>query len=560
MRLLSFSVVNYRSITNARKIQTNNMTVLVGKNNEGKSNILHALILAMDIMKNHFLAPHSLRYSAYYQRSHRYDWERDYPLSLQERYPNGSSSIELDFALDGDDIATIRCLTSIRLSGHIPVRILINRNSVKIDIPKKGSPAFSDNEKKKKLIEYVCSRIDFYFIPAIRTESEALRVVESLIDKQLSTLEKNSDYIAAKSAIEKLQQGVLDKISKQLISPLREFLPSVKGVQINLKESSYRGLAHHRADIMIDDGTPTLLQQKGDGIKSLTALAMLNIPISHDRMSVIAIEEPESHLHPGGARQLYETINALSANHQVVLTTHSPLFVNRSNLGENIIVDSGKATPVKRIKEIRDVLGIQVSDNLINAENILIVEGETDKIVLGKLLPQMSESIKKAIHDGILIIDEICGAGNLSYKLSFYINLQCKCHVLLDNDNEGRRAFQIAESKGFLNIRNTTYTICNGFPDAEIEDCFEKAAYENAVFSEFGVDLNVPEFRGNKKWSDRVSACFKSQGKQWNNEIEKRVKLCVAEAIPLNPAEALSQYKRSSIDALVKALESMLSR
>lgn len=35
MKLSDFSVVNYRSITTARKIKTNNMTVLVGKNNEG---------------------------------------------------------------------------------------------------------------------------------------------------------------------------------------------------------------------------------------------------------------------------------------------------------------------------------------------------------------------------------------------------------------------------------------------------------------------------------------------------------------------------------------------
>lgn len=31
MRLADFSVNNYRSITTARKIKTNNMTVLVGK-------------------------------------------------------------------------------------------------------------------------------------------------------------------------------------------------------------------------------------------------------------------------------------------------------------------------------------------------------------------------------------------------------------------------------------------------------------------------------------------------------------------------------------------------
>lgn len=560
MRLSSFSVVNYRSITNARKIQTNNMTVLVGKNNEGKSNILRALTLAMDIMKMYSSDPRSLRLSANYLKNRtRYVWERDYPLSLQERNPNGFSSIELDFELNTGDISAIRGLTGIRLSGHIPVRVSINHSSVKIDIPKRGTPAFSNVENKLKIIEYVCSKIDFNFIPAVRTEHDALRVVELLIEKQLLTLELNPEYIEATHTMERLQQDVLNGISAQLVGPLQEFLPSVRDVQIHLQKDQRRSSLRHSANVIIDDGTPTPLQQKGDGIKSLTALAMLNIPTSRDRVSVIAIEEPESHLHPESARQLYETINALSVNHQVVLTTHSPLFVNRSNLKENIIVDSGKATPVKKIKDIRDVLGTKVSDNLINAEHVLVVEGEDDKIALEKLLPQMSESIKKAIQNGTLIIDDMSGTGNLPYKLSFYRNLQCKYHVLLDNDDAGRRAGQDAETQGLLNTRNTTYTMCNGSPNAEFEDCLEKATYVEAVLSEFGVDLNVAEFRGNKKWSDRVAECFKSQGKQWNDTMEKRVKFCVAEALPSDPAVALNQHKRSSIDALVIALYSLIA-
>lgn len=136
---------------------------------------------------------------------------------------------------------------------------------------------------------------------------------------------------------------------------------------------------------------------------------MLNIVDKTDSVSVIAIEEPESHLHPESSRQLYETIQTLSLNHQVVLTTHSPLFVNRKNLNENIIVNSGKATPVKRVKEIRDVLGIKVSDNLTNAENVLIVEGEDDKITLEKILPNMSDIIKnlyKMAHCLLIILEE----------------------------------------------------------------------------------------------------------------------------------------------------------
>lgn len=560
MKLSSFSVINYRSITNARKIKTNSMTVLVGKNNEGKSNILRALTLAMDIMKMYSSAPRSLRLSTNYMVSrNRYIWERDYPLSLQGQSPNGFSSIELDFELNGSDISTIRSLTGIRLSGHVPVRISINHSTTKIDIPKRGTAAFSDTENKLKIIEYVCSKIDFNFIPAVRTEHDALRVVESLIEKQLSTLESNPEYIEATHKIDHLQQDVLNRISAQLIAPLQEFLPSVRDVQIHLLKDQRRSAFRRSADVVIDDGTPTPLQQKGDGIKSLTALAMLNISTSRDRVSVIAIEEPESHLHPESARQLYETINALSVNHQVVLTTHSPLFVNRSNLKENIIVDSGKALPVKKIKEIRDILGTKVSDNLVNAENVLVVEGEDDKIILEKILPQMSESIKKAIQNGTLIIDDMGGAGNLPYKLSFYRNLQCKYHVLLDNDDAGRKAGRDAETQGLLNTCNTTYTICNGSPNAEFEDCLEKTAYTEAIASEFGVNLNRNEFRGNKKWSDRVADCFRSQGKQWNDTIEKRVKFCVAVSISDDPAVVLNQHKRSSIDALVEALNSLIA-
>ena len=559
MKLSDFSVVNYRSITTARKIKTNNMTVLVGKNNEGKSNILRALTLAMDIMKIYSKDPRSLQIAVRPYLKNHYSWEKDYPISLQEKNPNGWSSIDLNFELDEQDILAIRSMTGIRLSGCIPVRVSTNGAAAKIDIPKRGTAAFADADNKKKIIEYVCFKIDFNFIPAVHTEYDALRVVDSLIEKSLETLDTNPDYINAMNKIEELQQGILDGISNQIIEPLQEFLPTVRNVQIHIQNERRRIAMRRNTEIIIDDGTPTPIQQKGDGIKSLTALAILNIPARVDRVSVVAIEEPESHLHPESARQLYDTIMSLSQTHQIVLTTHSPLFVNRTNLKENIIVNDGKATPVKKIKEIRDVLGIHISDNLTNAEHALIVEGEDDKIALEKLLPSMSTKIKRAIQNGTFIIDYIGGAGNLPYKLSFYRNLQCKYHVLLDNDDAGRHAGSEAERQGLLDVRNVTYAICNGSPNAEIEDCYNKAVYENAILNEFGVNINVAEFRGNKKWSDRIAGCFLSQGKLWNDAMEKRVKLVVANEISEEVDTVLNEHKRSSMDALVTSLETLLS-
>lgn len=559
MKLSDFSVVNYRSITTARKIKTNNMTVLVGKNNEGKSNILRALTLAMDIMKIYSKDPRSLQIAVRPYLKDHYSWEKDYPISLQEKNPNGWSSIDLNFELDEQDILAIRSMTGIRLSGCIPVRVSTNGAAAKIDIPKRGTAAFADADNKKKIIEYVCFKIDFNFIPAVRTEYDALRVVDSLIEKSLETLDTNPDYINAMNKIEELQQGILDGISNQIIDPLQEFLPTVRNVQIHIQNERRRIAMRRNTEIIIDDGTPTPIQQKGDGIKSLTALAILNIPARVDRVSVVAIEEPESHLHPESARQLYDTIMSLSQTHQIVLTTHSPLFVNRTNFKENIIVNDGKATPVKKIKEIRDVLGIHISDNLTNAEHVLIVEGEDDKIALEKLLPSMSTKIKRAIQNGTFIIDYIGGAGNLPYKLSFYRNLQCKYHVLLDNDDAGRHAGSEAERQGLLDVKNVTYVICNGSPNAEIEDCYNKSVYENAILNEFGVNINVAEFRGNKKWSDRIAGCFLSQGKLWNDAMEKRVKLVVANEISEEVDTVLNAHKKSSMDALVTSLETLLS-
>lgn len=225
MKLINFSVSNYRSITTAHKIQMNNMTVLVGKNNEGKSNILRALSLAMDIMKLYAGNPRMLNMPVRYLRSG-YIWEMDYPVSLQNRNPNGYSSIDLNFCLTEGELQIIRELTGIRLNSYLPVRVSIDGESAKIDIPKRGTPAFANNANKARIIEFVCNKIDFNFIPAIRTDSDAIRVIEALIENELSTLESSQEYITATATIERLQQDILDEIATQITNPLQTFLPS----------------------------------------------------------------------------------------------------------------------------------------------------------------------------------------------------------------------------------------------------------------------------------------------------------------------------------------------
>jgi putative ATP-dependent endonuclease of OLD family len=78
---------------------------------------------------------------------------------------------------------------------------------------------------------------------------------------------------------------------------------------------------------------------------------------------VIAIEEPESHLHPSAIHVLRKVINELAQKYQVVITTHSPLFVDRSNIRSNILVKDNRAVPAKSVDQIRSILGVRASDS-----------------------------------------------------------------------------------------------------------------------------------------------------------------------------------------------------
>src|SRR3972149_4703482 len=105
---------------------------------------------------------------------------------------------------------------------------------------------------------------------------------------------------------------------------------------------------------------------------------------------ILAIEEPESHLHPSAIHQLKSVLTEIARTNQVIMTTHCPLFVDRTSIKSNIVVHDNKAAPARNVKEIRDVLGVRASDNLQHAELILLVEGEEDRKAIRALLSHHS--------------------------------------------------------------------------------------------------------------------------------------------------------------------------
>lgn len=559
VKLIKFSATNYRSITSAHRINFSDTTVLIGRNNEGKSNLLRALEASMQILRWHAERRPSPRVRRFLPDEVPYVWTRDFPIQLQARRAANQTIFKLEFLLSDAECEEFRCDVGPTINGTLPIEIKIGRDQephVRLVNPGKGTRSL---ESKSSLIaNFVAERIHFNYIPAIRTDNTTIDLIAGLLAQELRSLESDQRYIDALATISELQRPVLDELAERVQGPLKEFLPSISSVKLEISESSRRYSLRRDVNVFIDDGTNTLLEYKGDGVKSLAALGLLKSRGATGTSSILAIEEPESHLHPGAIHQVNEIIQSIAKTSQVIITTHNPLFVDRENVKSNVIVSAGSATPAKSVSEIRSLLGIKASDNLMNASYALVVEGAEDVVAMKSLLPLLSEKLGRAIKNNMLIIEPIGGAGNLSYKLSLLRNSLCAVHVFLDGDAAGREAYGKAEREGLVTTANCTFVNCNGMAEAEFEDCLNADVYREAVLTEFGINLSHPSFRGNHKWSQRIREACLTQGKNFNEDLLTRIKFVVGCSVANEPKSALNEHKRNSIDAVVAALERMV--
>ncbi len=212
------------------------------------------------------------------------------------------------------------------------------------------------------------------------------------------------------------------------------------------------------AEILIDDGVKSRVDYKGDGLKRAVTFALLRTFVklnlnkkvseksSRDTSPYLFLfEEPELYLHPSAQKILFEALCGIAENHQVIVTTHSPLFFSSEYTGtfvkmKKVIEEPIPYADVKSItllndmekKELFRLICFENNNAAFFSDKLLLVEGDSDLIFFKHISKILNEEWDFDLKN--IPIIRIQGKGNVSRYKKFFEAFDIEVHVILDLD------------------------------------------------------------------------------------------------------------------------------
>lgn len=562
MRLRQFGVTNYRSIQKTPRISIGDSLTIIGPNNEGKSNLVRALVTALSALeelagqRRPFVRAQRLR-----RRTLEYEWERDCHIAMQGD-ADAVSTFFLQFELDESDQADFAREIGSNINSYLPIEIAIGSDDEPdFEVKKQGRAKEHYRENSNAIARFIGKRLSINHIPAIRTAEEAEVVVRDLLTTAMRPLTRDPEYIRALEIIEQVNEPALRQLEEELTESLSQFLPSVQSVTLEPPKQMLRR-AVSSVEIQINDGQLTPLENKGDGVISLVSMALLarlRESTGASFNTILAIEEPESHLHPRAIHAIRDVLSEIGDDYQVLVTTHSPLLANRQDVSSNVIVRENNASIPEDISEIREALGVRVSDNLAHARTVIVCEGTEDSDFLAVALAELSPNLKAALTSGDLGFFPLKGTGNLPFAVTQLQQSVSEPVCFLDNDKAGRDASDKVVGEGLIARDEIIFAKKAGLKESELEDLYDKSLIREAVLDRFKIDINlVHPSDKKKKFSDRCASAFACQGKDFDKVTKLKVKSYISDIVVAKGLAAISDDALGPLSTLVREVETQL--
>ncbi|WP_231395743.1 ATP-dependent nuclease [Mycobacterium marinum] len=457
------------------------------------------------------------------------------------------------FHLTDEEVRGFSEHTGIANNGDLPIEITLGRLSVTFGVVKPGRGAATHRAKAREIAEFIASRISLVSVPAIRTSGQAVGLANELARIRTRSLVDNQEYQALTSRLNELRQEAVGKVAHDLMDSVKRYIPSVESIE--LLDSDFER-TNSIDDLVIHDGTVTSIESKGDGIKSLVTMALIQELAqeqSRGHSFVLAIDEPEAHLHPASVHELQSLFQGLSTSQQVILATHNPIFVNRERVESNILVEANTARPVKNVASIRTALGVELGDNLQSAETIVLVEGVSDERTLPVLLSEVDSQIGQQVKSGRIHFRATRGAGKMRSQIQREKATVCRILVVLDDDDIGRaEARRIRESN--ILPENNIFLLGGRQTQSELEDLLLPDVYLDGLSVEFGRSFEAKHFANrSRKWSKNLALAASQLGiVDTGDELIDRVKAAVSDSVGRHTGSLLREDCIEHLNALGK--------
>jgi hypothetical protein len=482
MKLRHMQVHNLRSMKDA-EFGLENYCVLVGCNNAGKTNLLDAIRL-------------------FYEEGIKYDESRDGPTS---GCSDGDSWIEMTYELQPAEEQALPA--KYHLPGsHLKIRKYLRRKDGKLGMfAYEGGSLSEDSFFGAKAVQQGKVGTVTY-VPAVdRLEDESKLSGPSPFRELLTTV--LDDVVRSGQSFTKLSEDIADfsgtitreenASGKSLGTLEQELTGSLAGwgskFRFVFHTPSAQDMVKSLMDFALTDPVSGLSMnpsQFGDGMQrhllySLISLAgeysTKNAPQVSDefrpQLSLLIFEEPEAFLHPQQQDELSESLRKLAASdgHQVIISTHSPEFINRStdsipsivhvarsfgqtacgqvtgaswkelcdkNQAANDLATQGCVVPdpdIDTLEWIKYFMWMDASRcRAFLSDSVLLVEGPTERVLIdymqrNGLIPERNGDVRAFVMD-------TGGKWNMPRFMNLFGQLRVPHSVLFDGDRGKAKA------------------------------------------------------------------------------------------------------------------------
>lgn len=329
----------------------------------------------------------------------------------------------------------------------------------------------------------VLSKLPKYLlIPAQDSEGEISGPTGTL-QKTLNELfnevrEKSENYKRAQEYLNKLAKELdpsdenteISKMIGELNSIIADVFPHT-GISAAANLSDADKVIKPAFDIQMNSNVATTSKLQGTGLIRSTVFALLRYKALKDnqkdttqeRQLIIGFEEPEIYLHPNAINKMRDTIYSLAetGNNQIICTTHSPYMIDLSKKPKQTLnslslittriedydaltVESLPFSITKEFLELQEdeknyiKMLLRVEDAIAKCffvKKVLIVEGDTEQVVLTETISKMPSKIKTEIKAEWYIL-RARGKAAIIPLIKYLKAMRIDIYVMHDKDSE----------------------------------------------------------------------------------------------------------------------------